>query len=96
MPSRIIKQVVNILEKRDIDYERNYITFEHNNKHYQVFRLSRNKTLYRLNIIDGGQCYSQDYNHARINDMFSRLIRSLDEVNENDDSNIKTIRKYQR
>ena len=86
MGSRIIKQVKNILEKREIPYEQNYITFEHKGTQYQVFRVNKvGQKVYRLNIGKGNKWTSEDYSHQRINEMFSKLIRCLDEVVEDDD-----------
>ena len=51
-----------------------------------MFRVNKvGQKVYRLNIGKGNKWTSEDYSHQRINEMFSKLIRCLDEVVEDDD-----------
>ena len=43
------------------------------------------RKVYRMNVIKGNKCKTQDYYHSTINMMFSDLIAKL-EVEDNDDN----------
>ena len=80
----LVSRVKEMLDKRNIDYETHHITFKNKGKEYQVFRLGSGK--YRLNIIKGNQCVSEDYTRARGNDLIHKLIEEI-EADKYDDEN---------
>lgn len=83
---QVISRVKDLCDEKHIEYETNYITFSHNGLSYQVFRLGHDKGKYRLNIIKGKKCISEDFGTARFRDLL-RKIKDGIEGNLNDDFN---------
>ena len=81
----VICRLKSYLKHKDIDYETNYLTFEKNGTRYQVFRVDKDKRQYRLNIIKGNHCESEDYISDNYNELLQKINQRLeDTTNDND------------
>ena len=79
-----IGKVINLLETKHIEYEQDYITFKYKGKRYQVFRVDKETNVYRLNIIRGNKCVSEDFSLKRIDDLLTKIKYQIEWGDDDD------------